>query len=893
MALTKVKLIADGVVDVDHLAANHGITTDNIGEGSALYYTDLRVASYLTTNSYATEGFVTTAVSNLVDAAPSTLDTLNELAAALGDDPNFATTVTNSIATKLPLAGGNITGNFSVDTNTLYVDSASNNIGIGVVPRTSSVRTLEMPNWVLEDNGAFGFKVNAYYNGSNNVFINNGKAARLYSDDGYFAFFSSATGTSGGAVTFEERMRIDSSGNVKINNGSLELGSEGISSGYVYSQESLYFNVDSNNTPESSFIVFGTGRTGNSGGTELMRIDSSGNVGIGESNPEKFSFSGKELHIKGGTGVNQSAVVAVNSSQGANGFIGGYFWRNESATNEYQYRVAQISADADTGGADTARLEFYTKGGAGNFAERMRIDSSGNVGIGEQNPSVPLHVNSGGVNDVALFESTDQKATVTIQDSFAKTNLVHNVGQLQIQIDPDNVGGASRFILEIDGSEILRANNGGNVGINETSPGAQLHLSRQTTWGSSENRVININNTGTGGNINVAHNMGAITWYSGNSTPTAGIQAWRNTPASGNNVELRFDTASAGIPYERMRIGSNGYIGMGAANNNNQRLVLAAADSNGSQLRIENTRTGGGYFVVGVGDSGSNSSITPAGGLFFYNGATRMVINSSGNVGIGTTSPRTKLNVAGASANGGGVLTLENTTTATGAADYVGKIQFYGNDSGTGANGVRASIMADVKGYNGETDLVFSTAPASTTESERMRITSVGDVLFGTQGSPNGTTTYGSGFTSESSKRMLLRMATSTTGAVNLVQFNNPNGVVGKIQINGTATSYITSSDYRLKENVVPMEGALDRVDALKPSRFNFIADPEKTVDGFLAHEVAEVIPEAISGEKDAVDEEGNPIYQGIDQSKIVPLLVGAIQELKAEVDSLKAQLNG
>ena len=89
------------------------------------------------------------------------------------------------------------------------------------------------------------------------------------------------------------------------------------------------------------------------------------------------------------------------------------------------------------------------------------------------------------------------------------------------------------------------------------------------------------------------------------------------------------------------------------------------------------------------------------------------------------------------------------------------------------------------------------------------------------------------------------------------------------------------------------MEGALDRVDALKPSRFNFIADPEKTVDGFLAHEVAEVIPEAISGEKDAVDEEGNPIYQGIDQSKIVPLLVGAIKELRAEIELLKSQING
>jgi len=88
------------------------------------------------------------------------------------------------------------------------------------------------------------------------------------------------------------------------------------------------------------------------------------------------------------------------------------------------------------------------------------------------------------------------------------------------------------------------------------------------------------------------------------------------------------------------------------------------------------------------------------------------------------------------------------------------------------------------------------------------------------------------------------------------------------------------------------MEGALDRVDALKPSRFNFITDPEKTVDGFLAHEVQAIIPEAVTGEKDAVDEEGNPVYQGIDQSKIVPLLVGAIKELKAEIELLKSQLN-
>jgi len=114
---------------------------------------------------------------------------------------------------------------------------------------------------------------------------------------------------------------------------------------------------------------------------------------------------------------------------------------------------------------------------------------------------------------------------------------------------------------------------------------------------------------------------------------------------------------------------------------------------------------------------------------------------------------------------------------------------------------------------------------------------------------------------------------------------------VGGINLNGTTgTSFATSSDYRLKENVVEMTGALDRVSQLKPSRFNFIADKDRIVDGFLAHEVQEIIPEAITGEKDGVDEKGNPKYQGIDQSKLVPLLVGAIQELKAEVELLKSK---
>lgn len=123
--------------------------------------------------------------------------------------------------------------------------------------------------------------------------------------------------------------------------------------------------------------------------------------------------------------------------------------------------------------------------------------------------------------------------------------------------------------------------------------------------------------------------------------------------------------------------------------------------------------------------------------------------------------------------------------------------------------------------------------------------------------------------------------------AVNV--FNYRNSVKGTITVTTTATAYNTSSDYRLKENVVPIENAVARIDNLNPVRFNFTADPTKTVDGFLAHEVTPVVPEAITGEKDAVDADGNPVYQGIDQAKLVPLLVAAVQELSARVAALEA----
>jgi len=128
-------------------------------------------------------------------------------------------------------------------------------------------------------------------------------------------------------------------------------------------------------------------------------------------------------------------------------------------------------------------------------------------------------------------------------------------------------------------------------------------------------------------------------------------------------------------------------------------------------------------------------------------------------------------------------------------------------------------------------------------------------------------------------------------GALDMMQFINSYGMGGSIRLSGNVTAYNTGSDYRLKENVVPMTGSIDRLKVLKPSRFNFIVDADITIDGFLAHEAQEVVPEAITGTKDAMNDDGTPKMQSIDQSKLVPLLVSALQEAVTKIEELTTRI--
>jgi hypothetical protein len=205
----------------------------------------------------------------------------------------------------------------------------------------------------------------------------------------------------------------------------------------------------------------------------------------------------------------------------------------------------------------------------------------------------------------------------------------------------------------------------------------------------------------------------------------------------------------------------------------------------------------------------------------------------------------------------------------------------------------------------------FRLSNASGLDTTAMTLTSAGNLYVG------GTSVGASeSFTAEAHGSLTVSR-TSGSGRY-MISFDNGNTNVGRITSSASATQYNTSSDYRLKENVVPMTGSIDRVKALKPSRFNFIVDADKTVDGFLAHEAQAVVPECVTGTKDAMmdeeyevtaaieevrDEDDNitteaveavmgtrsvPDMQGIDQSKLVPLLTATIQELIARIEALE-----
>jgi hypothetical protein len=278
--------------------------------------------------------------------------------------------------------------------------------------------------------------------------------------------------------------------------------------------------------------------------------------------------------------------------------------------------------------------------------------------------------------------------------------------------------------------------------------------------------------------------------------------------------------------------------------------------------------TSGGSGAAPTWSTVASSQWTTTGSDIYYN---------TGKVGIGTTSPAGRLTISGggsyAPSLSGQLLTLRS-----GAG-----VAYMTMGNGDGADSYRYIGGASATQLFGK----VTDAGAVT---EHMRIDSDGNLLVGTT----------NGYSSNQYRMSVA--CTSSTGGIDVrafntatnfpMQFENSSGTaVGTISITTSATAYNTSSDYRLKEYIAPMTGALSRLMQLKPVTYKWKVDGSNG-EGFIAHELQAVVPDCVTGTKDAVDEEGNPKYQGIDTSFLVATLTAAIQELKAINDTQAETIN-
>ena len=349
--------------------------------------------------------------------------------------------------------------------------------------------------------------------------------------------------------------------------------------------------------------------------------------------------------------------------------------------------------------------------------------------------------------------------------------------------------------------------------------------------------------------------------------------------------------------------GSDGNVGI-----NNSAPTQRLEINGNSQLNAHDNPSGsGGYFTtkgmqignafdagLSGGDDDRNAIVWNERGtslLLGTNNIERMRIDYNGNVGIGVT-PETdipslykalQINGAGSiyAKESGTDCRLHLSSNASMNSSYDDKY-------------IKSSVNSSTYIQSAGTH-TFQVAPSGSADAAiswttAMTIDNIACTMVGNNQENNSAAGYssstphlscsGNGYAS-----LTVRRTADTGACVNFFGSSSASSTVGNITVSGSSTSYNTSSDYRLKENVDYDWDATTRLKQLKPARFNFIADETNTlVDGFIAHEVSSVVPEAISGTKDKVDDNGNAVHQGIDQSKLVPLLVKTIQELEARI---------
>lgn len=604
-----------------------------------------------------------------------------------------------------------------------------------------------------------------------------------------------------------------------------------------------------------------------------------------------FNSGTGDLSITGGNTVNLNSTLDGVTSRGnttSNNITTGFHQisangvtLNLNSTNSNQLKIAFQDAGVVRSyiGAGASRL--FTVEDA-SFTERFYVGLSGNTVVGG-NLTVLSIPNNGTQTYIVGGDSSGAIQSVSLGSGLSLSGGVLDTSFNLANVAYTNVNNNFSTAQTINGNLTSTATIQGNIFKSDTNNNLLFGNSNYWTFRTANSGAYGIEIQDSGG---VAR---GYLWGSGANFGLLYGGSWRIRMESTQTV-ITSKLVVQSIPNNATQT----YIIGGDGSGNIQSVSIGTGLSlSGGVL----SATGGGSGTIG--GSGTTGTIPVFTGTSSI-GDSNITI-SNGLVGIGTSSPSERLHLLNSSTGYVG-LRLEGTGSYAGS-DWItyassdspsSTTDFYGIYNNSATDG--ASIGYKLKVYktgnvtiNGNLDVNGNLEANKGTffveTGNALDVT--GNVLI--QGGVVDTDfTITGGTTTEPALITFNKPFTSTSSAI---LFRQNDITKGSITYDGTSTSYNIISDYRLKENVVEMTNSLDRVDALKPSRFNFINDAEKTVDGFLAHEVQEVVPEAITGEKDAVDEEGNPIYQGIDQSKLVPLLVGAVRELKAKNDELEARL--
>ena len=566
-------------------------------------------------------------------------------------------------------------------------------------------------------------------------------------------------------------------------------------------------------------------------------------------------------------GADISILSTVTSDNGDLGEINFHNTTNAGSGSgtSFVHQVAAIQGKMEgTGNNSGGSLHFITKADGGTRTEVMSLDAGG---------------------DLALL--TDASVLSFGADSEITLTHVHNTGlllgtdtQLQFRDSAINIRSDADGDLmiaaddEIDLTSTLIDING-NLDVSGTYTGAGVMTTggnviipdAGTIGSANDHDAIAI---GSDGDVTLTQDLelqhdGAILSFGANDEVTL-------THVHNTGLELKAEIDEDSAYNGQLNINS-----VTKSSGNLARILFTHGDHGSASIASDYESAGNGNLIFSTRGGGDPTE--------------RMRITGAGRLGIGTAAPGVPLQVksaGGVSHNGYTQLSVENTDHTVLAMrspnDKLCQIIF---------DDVDAVGRGQITYNHNEDSMSFASAAA-----ERMRINNAGDVLVGKTATSY--TTIGvrlgqvgiSNFCHNTSGSTNIQMAAPVSTGQMAFYRQDTGALMGTIN-NGSSNSvvYATTSDYRLKENVEYDWDATTRLKQLKPAQFNFLSDPDTTIDGFLAHEAQEVVPESVTGVKDEVDDEDKPVMQGIDQAKLVPILVKSLQEAVDKIDTLTTRI--